>query len=161
MSVRKKQNLISYLTCLIGEPMSLRPFTLLVNIKKRKSDIYIGRPSKWGNPFKMKYEDERLWVVTAHKDWLDGIKFQGFAQEEREWILANLHLLEGKILGCYCSPKLCHGNNYINLIKKRTASLRHTCGCDRLNATWCRRALSPFSCHCLCHANHWEDKIVK
>lgn len=139
----------------------LRPFTLLVNIRKNKSDIYIGRPSPWGNPFRMKYEDERLGVVTHHKQWLEGIRFKNFAQKEREWILANLHMLEGKVLGCYCTPKLCHGDNYIDLIKERYVYLLKTCGCDRLNATWCKRALSPFSCSCLCHAKNWEEKIQK
>ena len=141
--------------------MSLRRFTSLVNIRKHKADLYIGRPTQWGNPFRMKFEDEREWVVAAHMRWLKGIEYQNFEQGKREWILSNLYLLEEKILGCYCSPKPCHGDNYIDLIKDRCDFIQHTCGCDRLYAVWCKRALLPLFCSCLCHAKNWEDKIQK
>jgi len=57
--------------------------TKVVHCKKEKYDVYIGRPSKWGNPFthikdkKTKAEfivDNREEAVQRYKDWiLNGI----------------------------------------------------------------------------------------
>lgn len=70
-------------------------------------DIYIGRGSKWGNPyshlpnslaqFKVATREE---AIQKYKEWLNN-------QPE---LLANLHELRGKVLGCYCYPAACHGN---------------------------------------------------
>ncbi len=63
--------------------------------------IYIGRPSKWGNPFVLGKDGSRDVVLYKYKDWLetqpDIIKM---AKEE----------LRGKDLVCFCSPKSCHGD---------------------------------------------------
>jgi hypothetical protein len=54
--------------------------TRVVHCKKEPYDVYIGRPSKYGNPF------------THIKD-------------------------KQTKLGCWCSPKPCHGDVLIELIK--------------------------------------------
>ncbi len=63
--------------------------------------VYIGRPSKWGNPFLLGKDGSRDIVLYKYKDWLetrpDIVKM---AKEE----------LKGKDLVCYCSPKSCHGD---------------------------------------------------
>ena len=81
--------------------------TLVVNARIQKYDIYIGRPSRFGNPY------SHLANTLA--------KFQVATREEavakyREWIqtqprlLAELHTLKGKRLGCLCpEDKPCHG----------------------------------------------------
>jgi ribA/ribD-fused uncharacterized protein len=71
-----------------------------VNCKKESYDIYIGRPSIWGNPFVMNREDERDYVVTKYMLWLN-------TQPD---LLETLPKLKGKKLGCYCAPKACHGD---------------------------------------------------
>lgn len=81
----------------------------VVNLKKSKYDVYIGRGSKWGNPFPMKdYSDaERDRVCDEYETWF--------------WTtdLPNqLYQLKGKVLGCYCKPKRCHGDFLAKLVNK-------------------------------------------
>lgn len=75
--------------------------TRVVNCKKEPYDVYIGRPSKWGNPFKIGTDGSREDVIRKY----------------RTWILANTSLikqlrseLRGKTLGCWCRPNACHGD---------------------------------------------------
>lgn len=61
-------------------------------------DVYIGRPSKWGNPFKLgRYS--RWAAISLFRRSIP----KRFTQEE-------LASLAGKTLVCYCSPKACHGD---------------------------------------------------
>lgn len=86
--------------------------TKVVHCKIEPYDIYIGRPSIWGNPF-------------SHKDGTQA-KFKTLTVEDaviqyKEWLLKQPHLLKqinslkGKTLGCWCKTKknpnaLCHGD---------------------------------------------------
>jgi hypothetical protein len=72
------------------------------------SDIYayVGRTnkwravSKWGNPFRIGADGNRIEVVAKHRVWL-------LTQPQ---LLADLVELKGKILGCWCEwPLSCHG----------------------------------------------------
>ena len=66
--------------------------------------VYIGRGSKWGNPFVMRSESQRDSVCEQYERRLT-------AQIERGEVtwgeLADLH---GKDLVCFCAPKRCHGH---------------------------------------------------
>jgi hypothetical protein len=83
-----------------------RPF--VVNAKTTTVyDVYVGRPSKWGNPFKLKADtfEERAKVLRLYEQWLLGLvlttqKPPKIADIKRE--------LRGKVLACYCAPKPCH-----------------------------------------------------
>lgn len=87
--------------------------TRVVNLRRDAYDIYIGRGSRWGNPY-------------THLP-LSGTKaeFQVASREEAvekylEWFIDCLHTvkdfkeetlkLKGKVLGCYCKPESCHGD---------------------------------------------------
>lgn len=84
----------------------------VVHIHKSHYDVYIGRPSKWGNPFSAK-EHGRKQAISLFKDYLyDCIKTGKITEEEL------LRELDGKILGCWCSPSHCHGHVYIEVIQK-------------------------------------------
>ena len=63
-------------------------------------DVYIGRPSKWGNPFVIGVHGTRATVVKMYDTWI----------REQPELMAAIHELKGKRLGCYCSPKQCHGD---------------------------------------------------
>lgn len=79
----------------------------VVHCKREPYDIYIGRPSKWGNPFahhagtlarfRVASRDE---AVDAYAEWIR-------TQPE---LMAELPELRGKVLGCWCAPKRCHGD---------------------------------------------------
>ena len=90
--------------------MSISQPTLVVNRHIEAFDIYIGRPSIWGNPFShVAYYADAALVVTLVGSRTEAI------ERYREWIqtqpqlLAKLHTLKGKRLGCWCAPKRCHG----------------------------------------------------
>jgi hypothetical protein len=75
----------------------------LVTVRWKPHDVYIGRPGPWGNPFAMKDKSyaERRRVVAEYREWL-------LAQPEL--VERAKRELKGKVLGCYCAPKLCHGD---------------------------------------------------
>jgi Domain of unknown function (DUF4326) len=87
--------------------------TRVVHCKRESFDIYIGRPGKWGNPFTLGEDGNREEVIYKYTEWI---------LNQRN-LLDNLLDLDGKILGCWCHPKLCHGDVLIELIKLRKEGL--------------------------------------
>lgn len=83
----------------------------VVHCKREQADVYIGRPSIWGNPFSHKPQtlaevkvDTREDAIQMYRIWLqDQIKTKQIS-------LADLASLSGKTLGCWCHPKACHGD---------------------------------------------------
>ena len=67
--------------------------------------IYIGRPSKWGNPFQIGKDGTREEVVAKHEAWILG----------NPELLSQIGELTGKHLVCYCSPQACHGDTLMKL----------------------------------------------
>jgi len=72
----------------------------VVHCKKEPFDVYIGRGSKWGNPFKIGRDRNREEVIS---------KFEAYMMNRPDLIQA-LPELVGKTLGCWCKPKACHGD---------------------------------------------------
>lgn len=57
--------------------------------------------SDWGNPYLMPEDGDRFAVIRHYNEhWLDF----------KPSLLANLPLLKGKVLACWCAPKACHGD---------------------------------------------------
>lgn len=84
-----------------------------MHCKRSAYDLYIGRPSKWGNPFalpKGASDLDRHELLALYRRWL-------MQQDE---LLADLHELRGKVLGCWCSPKACHGDVLAEIVNKET-----------------------------------------
>ena len=76
----------------------------VVNRRKSREDVYIGRGSKWGNPFPIQGRDTRRIVIEKYRRYLwEGIKAGKFSRSDFE-------ALEGKRLGCFCKPHACHGD---------------------------------------------------
>lgn len=77
----------------------------VVNLRKvDKNDpdvVYIGRPSKWGNPFKIGPTMDRSQVIEL---------FEIYFRDHPELMEAARQELAGKKLACYCHPKACHGD---------------------------------------------------
>jgi hypothetical protein len=73
----------------------------VVHCKREPFDVYIGRPSKWGNPFKIDSVHSRADVIELYRSWL----------KSNPKLLASAKVeLKGKTLGCYCAPLPCHGD---------------------------------------------------
>lgn len=79
--------------------------TTIVNIRGNvEYDVYIGRPSKWGNPFRLAdYGNDRQLVLKAYRYWL-------WRPAQKALRVAARKELKGKRLGCYCAPEACHGD---------------------------------------------------
>ncbi len=82
----------------------------VINIKSgERYDVYIGRPSKWGNPFThLKHLGGPLIIVDSREESI--IKYKEWILEQPELIAAAEVELRGKILGCHCKPLDCHGD---------------------------------------------------
>lgn len=70
---------------------------------------YIGRPSIFGNPFYLKNEALRDSVVDGYELWV---------RNQPQVLEAIKALPEDAVLGCYCSPKRCHGDVIVKLWKE-------------------------------------------
>jgi len=78
--------------------------TTIVNLKNSKYDVYIGRGSIYGNPFRMYKESQRTEVIEKYeKYFIDRII-------NDEHFASAIYELKGKVLGCYCKPLVCHGD---------------------------------------------------
>ncbi len=81
--------------------------TTVVHCKKSIYDIYIGRPSKWGNPFSHKRGTQARFVVSTVQEAIS--KYEEWVLQQPE-LMAALGELKGKVLGCWCKPGPCHGD---------------------------------------------------
>jgi hypothetical protein len=70
-----------------------------VNKRTETFDIYIGRGSKWGNPFVIGKDGTRDEVIDKYLDYLCTTDLD-----------RDIHELFGKRLGCFCKPLACHGD---------------------------------------------------
>ena len=80
---------------------------LVVHCRRARFDVYIGRPSVYGNPF----SHQRGTIAK----FLVGSRVEAISKYE-QWLLSQPDLVErvrqelrGKVLGCWCAPFPCHG----------------------------------------------------
>ncbi len=74
--------------------------TTVVHCKKAAHDVYIGRPSIWGNPFTIGRDGTRDEVIAKYRAWI----------MTRPDLLARVGELKGKTIACWCHPLACHGD---------------------------------------------------
>jgi Domain of unknown function (DUF4326) len=67
--------------------------------------VYIGRGSKWGNPFKIGQHGDRAAAIAKHETWL----------RVQHDLLRSIEELRGKDLVCFCAPAACHGDLLLRL----------------------------------------------
>lgn len=81
-----------------------------VGKKWDKQAVYIGRGSPLGNPFVMENESDRDLVCDQYQVW-----FEQQVKDNNVLVMNELRRLyqiakKGDlVLGCFCSPKRCHG----------------------------------------------------
>jgi len=78
----------------------------VVHCKKETYDVYIGRGSKWGNPFTHKANTTAKYRVKSRTEAINCYRMWIKTQPQ---LMAALPELKGKVLGCWCSPLACHG----------------------------------------------------
>lgn len=64
--------------------------------------VYIGRPSKWGNPFVLGRDGNRDEVIRKYEAWIATTDLDPTE-------------LRGKDLVCWCAPLPCHGDVLLRL----------------------------------------------
>jgi len=81
---------------------------LVVHKSKKPYDVYIGRPSKFGNPYSHQEDTLAEFQVQSRAEAIQ--KYEEYVRSNPELMAAIKSELRGKVLGCWCSPKLCHGH---------------------------------------------------
>lgn len=88
----------------------------VVHCKMEPFDVYIGRPSEWGNPFVVGKDGEHAEVVRKYHVWA----------RSQPALLAKVGSLHGKTLGCWCKTRSqpnrpCHGDVLLELAAEAVA----------------------------------------
>ena len=62
-------------------------------------NIYVGRGSPFGNPFRIGIHGSRDTVIAKFEQYL----------RDSPGLLSRLGELQSKYIGCFCAPNSCHG----------------------------------------------------
>lgn len=81
--------------------------TKVVHCKRDSFDIYIGRPSIFGNPFSHVEKSSSKYKVASREEAVS--KYEEYILKNIT-LLSHLKQIKGKTLGCWCSPLACHGH---------------------------------------------------
>lgn len=93
--------------------------TKVVNIRSGQAyDVMIDRTTYWGNPYHIGRDGTRREVIAKYRAYI-------LNDPKR---LAALSELEGKVLGCWCKPKPCHGDVLVELIEQANAKITANAG---------------------------------
>lgn len=74
---------------------------LVVNVERDEFDVYVGRGTPFGNPFREGPMSNRTQVIARYEKWLRSQP--GLVERVRKE-------LRGKRLGCHCRPRQCHAD---------------------------------------------------
>lgn len=82
---------------------------LVVHCKKEPYDVYVGRPSPFGNQFShLKTGTLAKYRCETRQEAIE--KFESSLRANPELMTRVKSELKGKILGCWCAPKACHAD---------------------------------------------------
>lgn len=85
----------------------------VVHCKKEPYDVYIGRGSKFGNPYSHLPNSAAPFPVETREDAIR--LYEEWIRSQPELMEAAKKELKGKILGCWCAPLACHGDVLIRI----------------------------------------------
>ncbi len=86
---------------------------------------YVGRGSRWGNPFVVGPDGDAAECVRKYAEWLLPYTHSGPRNGMGDFLLSQTHLeeieaLRGKNLACWCKPdQPCHGDWLLALANGR------------------------------------------
>ena len=90
--------------------------SMVINQKNRPcsnvESVYIGRPSMFGNPYRIGVDGTREEVITKYDIWVREMikvddRFRGAIKG-----------LKGKLLVCWCRPLACHGDVLVRIAEE-------------------------------------------
>lgn len=73
----------------------------VAHVRKQLEGVFVGRPTKWGNPFVIGQHGDRDVVIARFAAYIDANPVLKAAARKE---------LRGKDLLCYCAPRPCHGD---------------------------------------------------
>ncbi len=80
--------------------------TLVVNKDRGDAyDTYIGRGTKWGNPYQIGQDGDRDEVIRKFAYDFDRGFLKVFENFDK-----NISSIKGKVIACHCKPYACHGD---------------------------------------------------
>lgn len=90
------------------EVKHVRDYGSVGHVRADPTAIYVGRPTKWGNPFIIGTDGTRDEVIQMYRDRLMVCPP----------LLELLPLLRGSDLVCWCAPQPCHADVLLELANK-------------------------------------------
>jgi hypothetical protein len=81
-------------------------------VKLPEGSVYVGRPTRWGNPFKIGEHGDRDEVIELYRAWL-------MAPEQSDLREQARNELAGKDLACWCAPDPCHADVLLEVANTR------------------------------------------
>lgn len=91
--------------------------------KKEPHDLMVDRTTKWGNPFHIDHiiteadadvlQDQSLVGQQVTRDSCIAL-YKNYLKNNPE-LMESLSELDGKVLGCWCKPKRCHGDTIVEV----------------------------------------------
>lgn len=75
---------------------------------KPNNSVYVGRPSKWGNPWSISKTNSREKVIKMYREYI----------QTQKHLLDCLNELKGKDLICWCEPEACHADILLELVNE-------------------------------------------
>jgi uracil-DNA glycosylase family 4 len=88
--------------------------TTTVVHKREPHDVYIGRPSVFGNPFSWLPQTPAKWRAKNREDAI--AKFEKWLEAQPKLVERARRELYGKVLGCWCKPQACHGDVWARIV---------------------------------------------
>ncbi|MCK9567840.1 DUF4326 domain-containing protein [Candidatus Pacearchaeota archaeon] len=85
-----------------------RVWPFVVHRNKSYYDVYVGRPSKYGNPYSHKDGTLAKFKVDTRAEAIQ--KYEEWVRSQPEMIAMIKRELRGKKLACFCVPRLCHAH---------------------------------------------------
>ena len=89
---------------------TLNARNLVMGAHSARASAYVGRPTKWGNPFIIGRDGNRDQVVEKFRAWI----------VMQPHLMSALGELKGKDLVCWCAPAKCHADVLIELANRET-----------------------------------------
>ena len=108
--------------------------TRVLNKRTSSDGVYIGRPSKFGNPFVIGRDGSRADVVA---------KFEKYLMGRPDLIAAAKQELAGYNLVCWCAPEACHGDVLLRIANEPMYKYQDYQTTNELGLRWYHTPVGP------------------